>query len=116
MVSLKSTEYVFPGSVEEADFVQIIEQSLSDIDYVNSLKGNVHVIVINAYVGSIKYTHGNLAPTPVRNAYSPLTCCSAFSCLFMLISSSCAVSARVETLNQGRSGHFSLRYYKKGCF
>ena len=114
MVSLASKEYVFPASVEEADFVQIIEQSLSDIGYVKSLKGHVHAVVINAYVRSIKYTHGNLALAPVRNAFSLLTRCSAFSCLFMLSSSSCAVSARVGTLNQGRSGHFSLRSKRKG--
>lgn len=72
MVSLASKEYVFPASVEEADFIQIIEQSLSDIVYVNSLKGHVHVVVINAYVRSIKYTHGNLALARVRNACSPL--------------------------------------------
>ena len=70
MVSLASKEYVFSAFVEEADFVQIIEQSLSDIGYVQSLKGHVHVVVINAYVRSIKYTHGNSALAPVRKACS----------------------------------------------
>lgn len=114
MVFLASKEYVFPASVEEADFVQIIEQSLSDIGYVKSLKGHVHVVVINAYVRSIKYTQGKLSLRPARNACSLITRCSAFSCLFMLSSSSCAISARVGTLNQGLSGHFSLRSKRKG--
>ena len=102
-MSLASKTYVFPASIDQADFAQIIEQSLSDIGYVKSLKGHIHAVVINAYVRSIKYTHGNLALAPIRKACSLLTRASAFSCLFVLGSTNGAVSARIGTLNQGPS-------------
>jgi hypothetical protein len=41
-----------------ADQVQIIERSISDIEYVQSLTGNVRDIVVQSYVRSLTYTHG----------------------------------------------------------
>ena len=73
MVSLASKEYVFPASAEEADFVQIIERSLSDINYVQSLEGHVQEVVLSAYVGSIKNTHGESILPSVQKRLFTLT-------------------------------------------
>jgi hypothetical protein len=38
--------------------MQIIDRSLSDIEYVRSLQGHVGKLVSQAYIKSLTYTHG----------------------------------------------------------